>query len=134
MSKKKKKPKTYTISGISEHQAHVLIEALELYSRIGMGQFHQIWHVFDFPSGADTDRLFDELRYEGGLKHGQYYGIRNSKIRDSFRISWDIYQVIRHRLAWDYEPKGGIGVQFDKPFKQGKEDLITFIENKEKSS
>jgi hypothetical protein len=44
-----------------------------------------------------------------------HHGIRSDKIPDSARVAFDLYQVIRHRLAWDRKPEGGFQVYFDQP-------------------
>jgi len=49
----------------------------------------------------------------------------SEKIHDVFRIAWDLQQVIRHRLAWDRNPKGGIQVSFDDPLKSSREPLAS---------
>ena len=38
--------KTYTLT-LSEEQAQLLVKALDLYSRIGIGQFEEILDVYD---------------------------------------------------------------------------------------
>ncbi len=116
---------------ITEKQAQVLVNALDLYSRIGMGQFSEITHVLRMnalgnPSGqADALAKVDELTrkassyWMGGS--GDYYGIASEKINDIFRVAWDLQQVIRYRLAWDRKPEGGIQVHFDEPWKSSAE-------------
>ena len=48
-----------------------------------------------------------------------------------FRIAWDIQQVIRHRIAWDRNPKGNITVDFDSPLKTSDEQLPIIEEDNE---
>jgi hypothetical protein len=35
-------------------------------------------------------------------------GIRNKDVSEASRIAWDLYQVLRHRLAWDLAAAEGI--------------------------
>ena len=51
-------------------------------------------------------------------------------INDSFRVAWDLQQVIRYRLAWDRNPEGGIQVIFDEPLKSSQEPLACIKKQK----
>ena len=118
---------------MTERQAQVLVNALDLYSRIGMGQLTEVAHILRMnvignPSGTvdaldAVERLTREAAslWMGGS--GGYYGITSEKIRDVFRVAWDLQQVIRYRLAWDRKPEGGIQVHFDDPMKTSEEEL-----------
>ena len=118
---------------LTEKQAQVLVDALDLYSRIGMGQLTEVAHILRMnvignPSGTvdaldAVERLTREAAslWMGGS--GGYYGITSEKISDVFRVSWDLQQVIRYRLAWDRNPKGGIQVHFDEPMKSSEEPM-----------
>ena len=114
----------YNLS-LTERQAQVLVDALDLYSRIGMGQLTEISHVLRMNSKAvdEVDMMLREASYcwMGGA--GSYYGITSDKINDVFRVAWDLQQVIRYRLAWDRNPDGGIQVHFDEPLKSSAEPL-----------
>jgi hypothetical protein len=123
--------KPYHLS-MTELQAQVIINALELYSRIGMGQLQEIVYVLRMnssPGAIDFDALdkVEKLAREASSYFmkgsGGYYGISSNKINDSFRVAWDIQQVIRYRLAWDRNPEGGIQVHFDEPYKTSAEEL-----------
>jgi hypothetical protein len=118
---------------MTEKQAQVLVNALDLYSRIGMGQLTEVAHILRMtvvgnPSGTvdaldAVERLTREASsmWMGGS--GGYYGITSEKISDVFRVAWDLQQVIRYRLAWDRKPEGGIQVHFDDPMKTSAEEL-----------
>jgi hypothetical protein len=108
-------------------QARVVMRALDLYSRLKMGQFDEIVSLFGFHREFDRDHarlllrdlhttVFPEL-------HGnEYYGIFHEQAGDG-REAWDIYQTIRHAVAWHREPEGGITVDFDRPLKSSAEPL-----------
>lgn len=112
---------------LTEEQLRLVQDALEMYSRIGIGQF---WVIKDHPtfekllrskctSGGETDYgLYHEMRDAAdkhlslgrdtlicnstlGL-HGSY-GIFNEKVDDSCRVAYDIVQVIRHEF-WKRNP------------------------------
>ena len=101
---------------ITEKQAYLIMDALDLYSRIGMGQFdkikghptiqNNIWdnHRDEYHDFADKElmivrnKLFD-ISY--GLNGSQ--GIHSTKIDDTNRLAFDIKQVIRHEF-WKCEP------------------------------
>lgn len=120
----------YTIT-VNENHIQVILAALDLFARIGVGQFDEVLHVYD--RGA---KLADELRtrMRDGLSYVKSvvghppngsHGIHQPEVDDDFRIACDIQRVIRHRLAWDRDPKGGMRVDFDKSCAFSNEPLIT---------
>ncbi len=126
---------------LTEKQARVIINALDLYSRIGMGQLKEVAYVLrhnPIPASASEAEnrssilidIKDELDVLSKLwmNGSGYHSINSSKISDVFRIAWDIQQVIRHRLAWDRNPKGEITVDFDTPLVTSDEVLPKIVE------
>jgi hypothetical protein len=111
------KDKVYQVN-ITEKQAQVLINALDLYSRIGMGQLAEVVNILRQnimgELGNKQEILFEIDRLTRAASacwmngSGDYYGIANNKISDVFRVAWDLQQVIRYRLAWDRKPEGGM--------------------------
>ena len=117
---------------ITEKQARLIVDALDLYSRIGMGQLQEVAFVLRSNSFEDTidfgilDKVTELLRKASSYwmnGSGGYHGIYSDKINDNFRVAWDLQQVIRYRLAWDRNPEGGIQVHFDEPMKTSLEEL-----------
>lgn len=114
---------------LTEKQAQVLVDALDLYSRIGAGQLEEIAHILRINPGIQHDKVVavEDLAKEAADcwmgRAGGHYGIFSEKIHDVFRIAWDLQQVIRYRLAWDRNPNGGIQVNFDDPMQSSKEPL-----------
>lgn len=110
---------------LNESQAHIICNAVELLARIGIGQIEAIhMHMWHFDRSAEFHKRIGEFREAvTGSRDG--FGIHQAKVPGYFRDSWDIMQVIRHRLAWDKHPGGGMTVNFDTPMKSGKEDLPT---------
>lgn len=131
-------PLTYTIS-INEHHLRVMKEALDLYSRIGLGQFDEVerlWrddgrkkadHKYNETEEIDFDGMREklkELKQMIGFTNGSW-GIHCLSVPDHFRIAWDIKRVLRHRLAWDLNPEGAITVDFDEVRHSSRQPLIT---------
>lgn len=106
---------------INEKQADLIVRALEFYERVGgLGQLEVVTEPWIFRCGAD--KLEDARRalaqaksYLTGFGHGASYGIYSPEVPDEHRVAYDLQQVIRHRLAWDRTPLGGMGVWFDEP-------------------
>lgn len=106
---------------ITEKQANVIMDALELYVRIGIGQFdkikdhptihNHIWnnHREEYHYFADDEllavrnKLFD-LSYGLNASHG----IHSPLIDDSNRVAYDIKQVIRYEF-WKNNPNRSEG-------------------------
>lgn len=117
---------------LTKEQVEVLIQALDLYSRIGIGQFEEILDVYDFSkisyeSRDDVKQHMMSSKVLAGHSMNGNYGIHNEEINDKFRIAYDIQQVVRHRLAWDRNPKGEITVNFDKPRQISKMELPKIV-------
>lgn len=96
----------YTITG-SEKQMHCIKEACETQLRLELGQF---WPICD----ALVHDLYDQDYQLLAEKIRELERIvsnmprKNKRKSDYAEMSWDIYQVIRHRLAWDRAVREGI--------------------------
>lgn len=119
------------IMELNEKQANVIKDALEFYSRIQMGQFDEIDNLM---SDTWKRRLsHEQAKYlESQLHHiyfpelhpFSYYGIFSAELPEDAKISWDIFQVLRNKMAWHRCPGGGITVDFDKPLPASNEELV----------
>ena len=125
------------------------MDACELLSRIQGGQVRE---VFDkLPLRKDMDwgvyhEIQDDLtkRMPEILKDGidgwsSSFGVGHPELPETHDISWDLYQVLRHQLSWDYAIERGwvedlnsprdwnnmIGCSWDTPMKFGVEKLAT---------
>jgi hypothetical protein len=111
--------KNYNLQ-IDATQAHVLIKALDLFSRIKCGQIKEIGHVLRWaicagerdkvsPENMEiADQLLDKvamLYFPELPLPGASYGIREAPGEDE-KLAYDIQQVIRHRIAWDNAKPG----------------------------
>lgn len=130
---------------ITERQAKILRDALEIYSRLKAGQIDTaILDAFRdrFHNGEWTREKHDELCSElkrvifPELSSGQFYSV-GSKVYPAGTIAWDMMQVLRHQIAWDSLADRGL----DKPefpgmndyqpaMRFGEEPLMGIRENK----
>lgn len=123
-------------------QAGVVQRALDLYSRIGMGQFEAI---IDHPDVAARIAAVPGFTVENvtapmaafkrsfhNMPEGGFHGIHSMAIDESNRVAWDLQQVIRHRLSHDRADAEGAGpedrhlVSFDTPRASSTMPLPTF--------
>ena len=123
-------------------QVHTLIKALDLYSRIFMGQYSEIeWCLRLNTRSTDGRPLYevvDEQKLQMALLkvrdlampalkgygfHGSY-GIWSADNDRRSVEAFDLEQVIRHSDAWFRNPEGGIGTHFDRPWLHGRFDKM----------
>lgn len=116
-----------------------MVKALDTFSRLCIGQINYAVEAAWAHKGFDMDKgkidsLCNQIKgmLTGMASPGASYGIHSKEIPDGARIAWDIQQVIRHQLAWDRHPEGGMGVSFDKPM-QSSEQPLPLIERKVKN-
>lgn len=114
---------------VDETQARVIMNALEFYARMSLGQFdnaiHDLflgrrkwdWAQFDHYAWLLKNTVFPEL------SKNESYGIYNNEAGEFAQIAWDIHQVIRHDLSWFMYPGGGMTVNFDKPMNTSEHKL-----------
>lgn len=108
---------------INEEYINLLISILDFYSRIVIGQFAEILYSCIF--GWDSSIVLNIKREKiqkilNSIKHKLSigsFGIYSKEVSEEAKIAYDIQQVIRYRLAWDNNPKGGITVNFDEPMR-----------------
>ena len=114
---------------ITEDQARVLRDACELYARVAMGQLRFIAELPQAPSA-----LLQSLR--GALEIAERYMQPPADVQgeehDRTRRAWDLYQVIRGRLAWDAAGnppvRPTIQVMYDPPLNTAGEPLALIQE------
>jgi len=119
---------------INQNQARVIKDALELYSRLQMGQIKEIDLFFRLRSKErmDYDRnMMDHLletikrMYFPDLSSNGFYGIFGDKTPEEAKIAWDLIQNMRYTISWKIHPEGGMGVNFDSPLKSSNEEFPT---------
>lgn len=123
--------RTYTLH-LNAQQAAVISKACEVLARLGIGQFKDALECLpttEFcPPGwhEDMEGISHILKKHTNITHGvgAYHSIGGHKTDERSKIAWDVYQVVRHRLAWDANPEGNpMSVMFDPPMKTSKEPL-----------
>lgn len=123
-------------------QAYVIMDALETYSRLFMTQFETLEYLMHMDTydvslnrhkfdQATARALLEKVKQEMFPGIGSaYIGIQQTNERS--KISWDIYQQLRHDISvfkYPNEPLESRGRSFDKPFVVSKQPLpkITII-------
>ena len=112
-------------------QARFLVEALDLYSRIGIGQFGEIAHHYEHLVKNASERAGTTIgAYDVGVQIEKAlrflmpesffgscsYGISHPEVTKKAKLAFDMLQPIRYQLAWHRCPEGGVGCHFDAPF------------------
>ncbi len=108
---------------ISEIQARVLINALDAYSRIYLGQFDTaILDQFLFspdvsgPQMNAARKLLDETKKViTGHDSNASFGIHSTEVSDKARVAYDLQQVIRHQLWQDEDHTAFSGGVWSRP-------------------
>jgi hypothetical protein len=105
---------------LTPEQARLTVDALDLFSRIHLGQFSTILEQFIGVQRSDgLDEAILAVRQaclpelSPTLNHS--YGISSGEVSERGKLSWDILQVIRHCESHARNPKGGYTVNFNKP-------------------
>jgi hypothetical protein len=88
---------------LSEDHADIIESALDLYVRIGLGQFDEIVRVYDWGFRLPPD-VKEKMRetaktikvMAGHPPHGSY-GLLHPEVCDRFRVAYDIIQAFRER-------------------------------------
>ena len=110
---------------ITEDQARVLRDACELYARIAMGQLRFIAELPHQAPSALLQSLRDAL--EIAERYMQPPDDVQGEEYDPTRRAWDLYQVIRGRLAWDAAgnppARPTLQVMYDEPLNTSGEPL-----------
>lgn len=124
-------PDGAVIFELTEHEAGTLVSALDMLGRLHLGQHWTLveavawWRVF--PRDQDTPNVRQVLegaaQYLTGLPLHASWAMGYRELDAEAQVAYDIQQVIRHRLAWDRTPEGGITVDFDPPRKWSREPL-----------
>jgi len=138
--------KKYTLT-LNKDQAQVLVQALDLFSRIGIGQFEEIVHVYD--SGRmNNEQLEGNAKYDvrdqaraaldlakkvlTGYTGGASHGIHSPLVSDKYRAAFDIQQVVRHALHQERNPKGEAGwCVSSSVYQTSAQELPIFVRNDE---
>jgi len=92
----------YTIT-LNAAQARAVLSGLELYFRLGMGQFEEIKPLWNGRIGYShelANMLVDDLRRTfTALPPNQYLGIDSLQLPEHFKVACDVFQVLRREVA-----------------------------------
>ena len=133
---------------VSGTQVRTLLRALDLFARIGAGQFEEVLHhpaweakrlhlSFDKPEEKekiDDFRVAGKLLQEAKRLATGYAANASSSIVSAdvdSRRAFDIYQVMANMLAWKEHPEGGMGVNFNEPKQWSDQPLPVMAEERE---
>jgi len=133
----------YTLT-VTEDQACAISAACELLARLGMGQLDDALRFMPAPQDRDWQAFHDACRVATDAMQPV---IRNKagnlpRRHEQSAIAWDLYQVLRHRLAWDRAYERGVvkpgdsrkwpamlGVCYDEPLPMAEHPLATIVRN-----
>jgi hypothetical protein len=126
---------------VSEEQASILRDALDLYSRVLMLQLDAVattiqWSKTKVPT-SDLINYLNSIRdVNKQTTMGEWgsWGIMSTEVDDKARIACDIMQVVRYKLAWDragkdplVDKRPSILVNFDEPYQMSKKEPLAKI-------
>lgn len=125
----------YTLT-ITATQAAAISQACEVLARLGMGQYADALECLPIKELC-PDGWHEDMQAIGHIlsKHARVHGIHSCKHEarrtPMSNVAWDVYQVMRHRLAWDRARADGHtgdkppswSVQFDQPMQTSPEPL-----------
>ena len=112
----------------TDNEILIILQALDLYSRIWIGQYdHILWDLRWYRNCNQLDELDKTLRrefldirnivlpglYEYSLNGS--YGIFSPDRDTKAAIAYDMQQEFRYRRAWFLKPEGGYTVDFGRP-------------------
>lgn len=125
---KEKIQRRYLIE-VNENQAYLIRDALELYGRAGI---HQFEHILERWRHSWSTEFIPFRHLLGDLLRAIAKSVKDTADvpQDNYSV-FDLMQVIRHRLAWDDNPKGDrCSVLYDEPTTLGTEPLAKITEIK----
>lgn len=135
LPKSRKKKQAVTKAAVtlelSNEQAAVIESALELYSRLHLGQFWIIQEIifpeqFGYEKRDKLQKACRELYMPELQDNNCNHGIGSKAVNDSARTAWVVQKTLRYCRSWagikkhpkdgrDWSPEGQMGVNFDEP-------------------
>lgn len=92
---------------VTDRQISVLIDALDLYSRIGIGQVEEVAEVLRklYPDHCKYDdrKLLADFKmkvFEHGINGS--WGVCNEQVHDNCQVAYDIEKVLQKAIASKY--------------------------------
>lgn len=110
---------------LREEDARIVSRACEFYTRLHIGQFDElVFELMQMQPGDDSfsqkreiaqsllmtvrSLMFPELPPFAGASHSAGHTEKDGR-------AWNVYQVLRHAIAWNNHPEGGVTVDFAAP-------------------
>lgn len=107
---------------ITKTQLEIINKAVAIYGRLTKGTMVEVSEVLPLRDSVN------EYDIEIKLRESILDSLDVNKIDlNHANIARDLHKVIRHKLAYEEYPQGGVTVNFDKPFKSSSEPLATLI-------
>ena len=108
---------------LTPEQVRVLNDALDLYSRVHIGQFHRLKEEFwdklqDVDAAIRMENCLLEARQDAFPElsgPGHSHSMSSPAVKEEGKIAWDIQQVVRVADAYARHPEGGQTVNFNSP-------------------
>lgn len=115
---------------VNEQQLKIISLALDIFARLESGQLDWCFSMIKWKhreNFTEVKPMLEQIQLLlTGMANGNL-GIGN--ISAQSRAAYDIHQVIRHHLAWKYNPKGGETVSFYQPISYSEEPLPEITSN-----
>jgi hypothetical protein len=113
---------------LNETQVQALIFACEVHNRLCLAQIDTALSLtlMTAPTEkrAEIRDLCDKLKYIiTGLPSNASYGVSCKEFGEQARIVSELFEVLRHRLAWDRCPTGGYTCDFSPVLKLSQQPL-----------
>lgn len=143
----------YTLE-LTKSQLQALQLATEIYARLGIGQIRDAIYALPldeskgYPPMHEICRDVEAAIAKHTISNVDGYraslGIHHKDVKEPVKIAWDLYQVIRNRIAWDDAIEKGIvenhqsprnwsggmfGVHYDDPLKTSLEPLARICDD-----
>jgi hypothetical protein len=90
--------KKYTLE-LSQEHIQPLLQALDTFTRLKMGQFSTVFEVFPELSYDDRDAIHRAIRQV--IFKDMHLGVFSPELSQDAKVAFDIYQVVRNARAWD---------------------------------
>ena len=133
---------TYDLKNLTSQQVHTIINALDLYSRLSLGQVGELGGVlmdlhFERCHTKITrwdlqEKINTSLKPYLGLEQGGHLGMGHEEQHESGKTAYDIECVLRNQVA-KTEQHNEHSVWYRTPLHYSQEPLPTVIINNESS-
>ena len=140
-------PSETLVLNITDEECYFIINSLDLYSRIWLGQYDRIDDFFIYDTGDRFDKdsrrhmLFQQIRMLlipslGACNYTSCsLGIWGNETDFKAINAYDLQQRLRYELSWYKNPEGDITVDYDSPLIKGElGDCSVFCERIDESA